>query len=59
MTTDRPYRAALPLAEALEELRAHRTTQFDPGVVDALLAVHTDQREPLEQSAVAGARVEA
>jgi HD-GYP domain-containing protein (c-di-GMP phosphodiesterase class II) len=59
MTTDRPYRAALPLAEALEELRAQRTTQFDPDVVDALLAVHIEQGEPLEQSAVVGARVEA
>jgi putative nucleotidyltransferase with HDIG domain len=37
MTTNRPYRAALPLEEALDELRAHRGTQFDPAVVDALL----------------------
>jgi HD-GYP domain-containing protein (c-di-GMP phosphodiesterase class II) len=42
MTTDRPYRAALPLAEALGELRAHRGTQFDPAVVDALLDIHAD-----------------
>ncbi len=40
MTTDRPYRAAMPLADALAELRAHRGTQFDPDVVDALLALH-------------------
>jgi HD-GYP domain-containing protein (c-di-GMP phosphodiesterase class II) len=40
MTTDRPYRAALPLSEALGELRAHRGTQFDPEVVDALVAIH-------------------
>jgi HD-GYP domain-containing protein (c-di-GMP phosphodiesterase class II) len=46
MTTDRPYRAALPLADALEELCVHRMTQFDPGVVDALLALHADLREP-------------
>jgi HD domain len=39
MTTDRPYRAALRLADALEELRVHRARQFDPNVVDALLAV--------------------
>jgi HD-GYP domain-containing protein (c-di-GMP phosphodiesterase class II) len=43
MTTDRSYRRALPLAEALEELRRHRGTQFDPDVVDALLAMHDDQ----------------
>jgi HD-GYP domain-containing protein (c-di-GMP phosphodiesterase class II) len=42
MTTDRPYRASLPLAEALSELRAHRGTQFDPDVVDRLLALHAD-----------------
>lgn len=39
MTTDRPYRAALPLEHALEELRANRGTQFDPNVVDALLSL--------------------
>jgi HD-GYP domain-containing protein (c-di-GMP phosphodiesterase class II) len=39
MTTDRPYRRALPLAEAHAELVRSRGTQFDPSVVDALLAV--------------------
>jgi putative nucleotidyltransferase with HDIG domain len=38
MTTDRPYRAALPAAAAIAELREHAGTQFDPRVVDALLA---------------------
>jgi HD-GYP domain-containing protein (c-di-GMP phosphodiesterase class II) len=36
MTSDRSYRRALPLAEALAELRANSGTQFDPRVVDAL-----------------------
>jgi HD-GYP domain-containing protein (c-di-GMP phosphodiesterase class II) len=40
MTTDRPYRSALSLDEALNELRVHRGTQFDPAVVDCLLAMH-------------------
>jgi HD-GYP domain-containing protein (c-di-GMP phosphodiesterase class II) len=40
MTTDRPYRAALSLDEALGELRVHRGTQFDPYIVDCLLAIH-------------------
>jgi HD-GYP domain-containing protein (c-di-GMP phosphodiesterase class II) len=40
MTTDRPYRSALSLEEALSELRVHRASQFDPDVVDALLAMH-------------------
>jgi HD-GYP domain-containing protein (c-di-GMP phosphodiesterase class II) len=39
MTSDRPYRRALPLAEALGELRRHAGTQFDPRVVEALLGV--------------------
>jgi HD domain len=36
MTTNRPYRNAMPQAEALEELRAGAGTQFDPAVVEAL-----------------------
>jgi HD-GYP domain-containing protein (c-di-GMP phosphodiesterase class II) len=39
MTTDRPYRAALPEHEAVAEVAANSGTQFDPGVVDALFAV--------------------
>jgi HD-GYP domain-containing protein (c-di-GMP phosphodiesterase class II) len=36
MTTDRPYRKALPLDEALAELRRNAGTQFDADVVAAL-----------------------
>jgi putative nucleotidyltransferase with HDIG domain len=39
MTTDRAYRAALPEQEATAELLRCRGTQFDPQVVDALVAV--------------------
>src|SRR3954468_223037 len=42
MTTDRPYRPAMPVAEAIAELRRCSGTQFDPNVVDALLAVVGD-----------------
>ncbi len=38
MTTTRSYRVAMPQAEAHLELRRHRGTQFDPHVVDAILA---------------------
>jgi putative nucleotidyltransferase with HDIG domain len=38
MTTDRPYRAALAPAVAISELRENSGTQFDPRVVEALLA---------------------
>jgi HD-GYP domain-containing protein (c-di-GMP phosphodiesterase class II) len=38
MTTDRPYRRAMPIELAIAELRANAGTQFDPCVVDALVA---------------------
>jgi putative nucleotidyltransferase with HDIG domain len=38
MTSDRPYRSALPTVEALAELRRHSGGQFDPAVVDAVVA---------------------
>ena len=39
MRTDRPYRTALSHDVALAELRSNSGTQFDPRVVDALLAI--------------------
>jgi HD-GYP domain-containing protein (c-di-GMP phosphodiesterase class II) len=39
MRSDRPYRAALARASALAELRAGAGRQFDPLVVESLLAV--------------------
>jgi HD-GYP domain-containing protein (c-di-GMP phosphodiesterase class II) len=39
MTTTRSYRAAMSTAEARAELEQNRGTQFDPDVVDAVLAV--------------------
>ena len=39
MTTDRSYRAAMSLDEALEELQANAGTQFSPAVVEALMRV--------------------
>jgi HD-GYP domain-containing protein (c-di-GMP phosphodiesterase class II) len=39
MTTDRPYRDALPVEEALRRLTECSGTQFDPQVVDALVRV--------------------
>ena len=35
MTSDRPYRSGMRVAEAVAELRAGAGTQFDPAVVDA------------------------
>ncbi|MDQ3608753.1 MAG: HD domain-containing protein [Actinomycetota bacterium] len=39
MTSDRPYRRALPEGRARRELRANAGSQFDSAVVDAALAV--------------------
>jgi putative nucleotidyltransferase with HDIG domain len=40
MTTTRSYREAMPLEEALAELRACAGTQFDPRVAEALALLH-------------------
>ncbi len=39
MTTDRSYRDAMSLEEAIEEIEANSGTQFSPAVVEALLRV--------------------
>jgi HD-GYP domain-containing protein (c-di-GMP phosphodiesterase class II) len=39
MTSDRSYRRALSREAALSELRENTGTQFDPAVVEALIAV--------------------
>lgn len=39
MSSDRPYRAALGVAAAMEEIRQHRGVLYDPEVVDACLNV--------------------
>jgi putative nucleotidyltransferase with HDIG domain len=39
MTTDRPYRRALPEKEAIRRLRLSAGTQFDPAVVQAFVRV--------------------
>ena len=41
MTSDRPYRQAMPVADAVAELRRCAGTQFDPQVVEALVDVVT------------------
>jgi putative nucleotidyltransferase with HDIG domain len=39
MTSDRPYRKALTIADAREEVRKFTCIQFDPAVADAFLAI--------------------
>jgi HD-GYP domain-containing protein (c-di-GMP phosphodiesterase class II) len=47
MTTDRSYRKAMPLDEAVAELQRSSGTQFDPLVVDALIASLDSYEEPV------------
>ena len=46
MTADRPYRAAITPAEALDELRRCAGSQFDPDVVEAFIGRLRAQRWP-------------
>jgi HD-GYP domain-containing protein (c-di-GMP phosphodiesterase class II) len=46
MTTERPYAAAVPVEEALEEIRRGSGGQFAPVVAEALLRVF--ERDPAE-----------
>ena len=43
MTTHRPYRRALTLAQALEEMRANAGTQFSPRVVETLIELIVEE----------------
>jgi HD-GYP domain-containing protein (c-di-GMP phosphodiesterase class II) len=44
MTNDRPYRRAMRWPAALAEFAAHRGTQWDARVVDALVAMIEEER---------------
>jgi HD-GYP domain-containing protein (c-di-GMP phosphodiesterase class II) len=44
MTHDRPYRSALPFAEATRRIRAGAGTQFDPTLAKAFLRLVGDGR---------------
>jgi HD-GYP domain-containing protein (c-di-GMP phosphodiesterase class II) len=47
MTAERPYRAARSYEVALEEIRRHSGTQFDPAVVEALERLDPAVVQPL------------
>jgi putative two-component system response regulator len=42
MITDRPYRKGMSLEAAIEELKRNRASQFDPKVVDAIIALYEE-----------------
>src|SRR2546423_7595375 len=44
MTNERPYRAALPVENALAQIAARAGTQFDPSVVQGFLGLVEDRQ---------------
>jgi putative nucleotidyltransferase with HDIG domain len=57
MTSDRPYRRGRQLDEALLEIERCSTTQFDPAVVTAFLAVPIERIEAIHANAPFGLRL--
>ncbi len=46
MTSDRPYRKAMTEDEAMDELKKHQGTQFDPTVVDVFIKILEKNKRP-------------
>jgi HD-GYP domain-containing protein (c-di-GMP phosphodiesterase class II) len=55
MTTDRPYRGAMPREAAVAELEANTGSQFDPRIVAALVKV-VEQGVPAPLTSMEGVR---
>ena len=53
MTNDRPYRAALPVERAIDEIALGACTQFDPDIVEIFLDLVERDPDVLELHAVA------
>jgi putative nucleotidyltransferase with HDIG domain len=49
MTSDRPYRPALSIERAVEEVRTFSGTQFDPRVADAFLSIPVEAWNEIRQ----------
>ncbi|MBI3927834.1 MAG: GAF domain-containing protein [Armatimonadetes bacterium] len=56
MTSDRPYRVAMPRSEAMRELKHSAGTQLDPVVVDAFLRTleRGDEGQPVVSVSISG-----
>jgi HD-GYP domain-containing protein (c-di-GMP phosphodiesterase class II) len=48
MTSDRPWRRALPIETALDEIKKGRGTKYDPAVVDACIDIYTNRKQLLD-----------
>ena len=54
MTSNRPYRDALSLENAVEEIQKNKGTQFDPAIVDAFLrTMRKNEKLPKQHSSSA------
>jgi HD-GYP domain-containing protein (c-di-GMP phosphodiesterase class II) len=51
MTSDRPYRKALPLDRVIEEISTFRSTQFDPDVADAFIRIAEREEDTFLETA--------
>src|SRR5262249_62095144 len=51
MTSDRPYRKALPFERVIDEVRRFRGTQFDPDAADAFLRIAEREEEAFLETA--------
>lgn len=49
MTSDRPYRCAIPTEDAMNEIRAGSGSQFWPDAVEAFLSLFSEQLEEVRQ----------
>jgi len=49
MTTDRPYRKAMPKEKALQEIKKCSGTQFDPNIVDIFFNVVSEEETVLNE----------
>ena len=58
LTSDRPYKRAVPHAEAVQRLAADRGKHFEPTIVDAFLACHADFEEIREEVSTTGTGLE-
>ncbi len=50
MTSDRPYRAGLPLSDAIAEIKAQSGTQFDPACVATFTSLPTNEIQAMLQA---------
>jgi HD-GYP domain-containing protein (c-di-GMP phosphodiesterase class II) len=50
MLSDRPYRSALPMSKAREEIRRCAATQFDPKIVEVFLKIPENHWIELRES---------